>query len=363
MTETSTKPLTICYFGIYAPTAPRDKVYLDGLREKGYTIVECTDTSPSFSKFFNLISKHKKIENYDVMMVGYLSGIVVPLAWLLARLRGKKIVFNALCSMYEASVLDRGQYSKWNPRAWFIWFLDFLTFRLASVSLVESHAQQKYISHSFFVAPKKLPVVYTSADEEVFYPLRFGERIVKNPTFTVVFRGLFLPATGVEYVLEAARILKNEDINFVLIGWGKMNKQVKNYIAQQSLDKVQWIHWFLPASQLREKILRAHVMLGQFSAHERLDRTIQNKTIEALALGMPYITRTSESNRELLVDGENCLFVDPANAEMIAERILLLKENLELSTQIGKNARAFYEQKLSKAVVTETIDSIIKDVS
>ena len=53
------KILTICYFGIYPPTASRDKVYLDGLRKRGFKVLECVDSSRGFSKFFRACGKHE----------------------------------------------------------------------------------------------------------------------------------------------------------------------------------------------------------------------------------------------------------------------------------------------------------------
>ncbi|MDO8664325.1 MAG: hypothetical protein Q7K44_02130, partial [Candidatus Liptonbacteria bacterium] len=70
--------LKICYFGIYRPTAPRDKVYLDGLKKLGFQVVECVDNSAGFLKFFRLAKKHRKLQGqYDILWAGYLSTMVV----------------------------------------------------------------------------------------------------------------------------------------------------------------------------------------------------------------------------------------------------------------------------------------------
>ena len=347
------QPLTICYFGIYKPTAPRDKSCLDGLRAEGVTVLECVDSSPSVSKFFGLIKKHRALTGqYDALMVGYLSGIAVPLARILSR---KKIVFNALCSMYETYVLDRGAYAPGSIAAGAIWLADWLAFRMADVILVESKSQQEFIAKLFRVDPKKLGVTWTGADEEVFFP---EQGIAKKQRFSVVFRGMFLPATGVPHVVEAAKLLRGEDIDFLMIGWGQEQARIEHMISDAKLGagsgsssgaglSLELITHFLPAADLRRRILESHVVLGQFGDHPRMDRTIQHKTFEALALGMPYVTRDSVSNRELLTDGENCIFVPPANPQAIAAAILKLKADPALRDRLGKNARALYAQRLS----------------
>ena len=92
-------PKTICYFGIYHPIAPRDRVYLDGLRALGVAVFPCVDNSRGFLKFWRLWKKHKTLRGaYDILWVGYLSTMVVPLARLISR---KKVVFNALDSSFR----------------------------------------------------------------------------------------------------------------------------------------------------------------------------------------------------------------------------------------------------------------------
>src|SRR3989338_4842887 len=251
----NSKPITICYFGIYRPTAPRDKVYLEGLKKLGVKVEECTDNSLGLLKFFRLTKKHRTLQGqYDILWVGYLSTMVVPLAWLLFR---KKIIFNALDSWYDRTVLDRGAHSRFSPKAWAIWFFDFLAFHLAHIVLVESKQQKLFITKKFFLSPKKLSVVFTGVDEAVFYP---DPTIAKTPDFTVVFRGMFLPATGVEYVIEAARLLKDEDedVQFRIIGWGEpLQTKIQKMIAEQKLFNVNLTTVFLSPDELRNTILSA----------------------------------------------------------------------------------------------------------
>lgn len=347
----------ILYVGIYPPKAPRDKVYIDELKKRGIGFVECIDNSPGFEKFKNVWRKIRALRgDYNLVWVGYLSGALMPVVYLASR---KKIIYNALGSAYEAYVLDRAVCGKYSFRAFLFWLSDFLAFNLSSTVLVESEEQRKYLARQFLVPRRKLQVVYTGVDEEIFHP---DPSVKKLDKFTVVFRGQFIPATGVEYVLEAAKILKDEPINFRIIGWGQLKDDVLRYIVREELNNVELITVFQEPDELRRKILECHVMLGAFSDNPRLDRTIQHKTSEALALGMPYITRDSVSNRELLEDGKNCLFVKMANAINIAERIKLLREDFMLQDRLSVVANRLYFQKLSKVSLGSEVLKIISSI-
>ncbi|MSU54994.1 MAG: glycosyltransferase [Candidatus Taylorbacteria bacterium] len=346
---------TICYFGFYRPTAPRDKVYFDGLKERGYKVIECVDNSPGLLKFFRLAKKLRSLKGeYDFLWAGYLSGRVVSVAWLFSQ---KKIFWNVLNSQYERVILDRGMHSKFSLRAWIFWWIDFFSFHLSDVSLVETESQKGYLVKEFKINPKKLVVVFTGADPDVFYP---DPEVAKRENFTVMFRGMFLPETGVEYILEAAKLLQKESIDFVVMGWGASLLKIESLLKSYNLPRVTLKTEFLPPKVLRELILSCHVMLGQFGNHPHLDHTIQNKTFEALALGMPYITRDSRSNRELLVDGENCVFVPPADPHSIANAILDLKNREDFRNKIGLSARTTYCEKASPEVLAEQIVEIIQ---
>lgn len=349
----NTQQKKIAYAGIYSATAPRDKVYIDELKRRGYDFVECVGTGNGLKKYMGLYRSLKSLQDIDLVWVGYLSPLAVVVAYFATR---KKIVYNALCSSYESYVLDRAMYPKYSLRALFLWVSDFFAFHLANVSLVESESQKQFISRVFFVNKNTLRVVYTGADESIFHP---DASVKKAGVFTVAFRGMFAPATGVLVVLEAAKLLKNEAIRFWISGWGQLQDEVLRYIVTNKLENVELNTVFLDSDLLRQKLLSAHVLLGQFSKNSRLDRTIQHKTIEALALGMPYITRDSVSNRELLIDNKNALFVRPADPEDIARKILILRDNVKLREGLGSRARQTFLLKCQRDVLVQAVLKVL----
>lgn len=336
----------VCYFGIYPPVFARNQVYLRGLEQNGAKVIACFDESPSFMKYLRLMQKHRAVQKkYDVLMVGYLSGVAVPLARLVSR---RPVVYNALSTLYETAVHDRSFASPRSFKAIKAWLIDWLALKLSDLVLVESEAQKKYIGKKFHVCDKKLVRVWTGADDSVFFP---DASVAKRKHFTAVFRGGFLPATGVETVIEAARQLKDSGVNFLVIGRGMLAAKIKAMLSKYGLGNVELVTDYLPADELRQRMLSCHVCLGQFSAHERLDRTLQNKTFEALGLGLPYITRASESSRELLTDRESCLFVPPEDPESLAAAILELKNSPDKRQHLAESGYALYQRELSSQMI------------
>ncbi|MBI5140479.1 MAG: glycosyltransferase [Candidatus Vogelbacteria bacterium] len=348
--------MIVCYFGIYRLEAIRDRLFLEGLKKLDVEVVECVSLSNGVWKFVELFTKLLALKNnYDILWVGYSSGVVVPVARLVSN---KTIVYNALNSLYESVILDQERHSRISLTAIRIWLSDFLAFHLADIVLVETEEQKEFISSFFWVKSSKLKVVFTGADEKVFYP---DSNIRKLEKFTVVFRGWLVNATGAEYILEAAKMLRDigKNIDIIIIGRGQRQNDIKNVIEEDNLTNVKLIMNFLSPDRLRETILSCHVMLGQFGPHARMDRTIQYKTFEAMALGMPYITRESKSNRELLQDRVNCLFVKAGDARDLVDKILELETNQQLRQSLSRGARKLFESRLGYNVAGRIIHEII----
>src|ERR1700733_1250352 len=268
--------MKICYFGIYDPEFSRNKIYMEGLHQNGAEILECNDRTNGFLKFWRLYKKHQKIKNqYDVMIVGYPSQVVVPLAKLISH---KKIVLDALCSLYEGKVISR---RGGTLKAWKTWLVDFFAYYFADVILVESNAQIDFFVKTFFVRREKLVRVFTGASDEVFFP---DSSIPKQLAFTVVFRGQFLPEAGVDTILKSARILQEknqqEDIQFLFMGKDFGDKKLNQKVSEMNLKNVEIISGFLSFKEIREKMLSCYISLGQFAKHDRLQRTIPHKAFE-----------------------------------------------------------------------------------
>jgi glycosyltransferase involved in cell wall biosynthesis len=224
------------------------------------------------------------------------------------------------------------------------------------VVLLETNVQIECVHKAYYVPRRKLYRVFTTVDPTTYKP---DPSVQKSKKFLCVFRGWLTPATGVEYIVEAARHLKDEDIHFRLIVRGQLVPKIEQMIKEYGLTNVELItDRYVDQERLKMLILEGHVYLGQFSKHLRLERTIQFKTIEACAFGLPYITADLPSNRELLTDGVNCLFTHRADPQDIADKILMLKNEPALCERLATAAHALYQQVLAPEVLAGQIIDI-----
>lgn len=350
------KKIKICYFGTYDSEHARNKIYLSGLKQNGAEVIECFDDSRGLVKYYKLFIRHRKIRNqYDLMIVGYAGHILVLFAKIISK---KPVIFNAMISLSEVNVISRRRYSKYSLVGWRTWLIDWLAFKFADLVLVESNKQKDYLVKKFKIKPRKFVRLFTGADDSIFYP---DTNIKKSDEFTVLFRGRFLPEAGVRHIIDAAKILEKKEINFLIIGSRFLEKGIKDQIKKLNLKNLELISKRLEIKKLREKMLTAHVSIGQVENHERLERTIPYKAFESLALRLPYITGNSAGIKELLEDGKNCLMVNLANPKDLAKKILELKDNPELRKKIAKNGYKLYKEKLTPKILGKELLSIINN--
>lgn len=333
----------------YAP----DKRLTDGLRQNGHSVTTYSETNTGIKKYFSLAHKflaHK--EPHDTVIIGYTLPHFVPLIRLLTI---KKIVFNAVATQYEANVISRNTYGSHPLMTLKWWLVDFASLHLSSKVLLESNAQIDFVHNLFFVPRKKLVRSWVSVDEDIFFR---DHSIKKYSEFTVLFRGRFLPESGIDTIIKAAKILESKGVNFLIIGHGFLYRTVNKLMSELHPQNVTKIEEFLSYDELREKMLACNLSLGQLADHPRLTRTLPFKLYESLALGLPYLTGRSAGVLELVEDGETCITVVPNEPTELAEKILFLKKNPEMLTKVGKQGYLLYQEQLtSKKLAEEFITS------
>ena len=155
--------LRVCYMGISSPEFSRNRVYIAALKGEGVQVLECFTQSRGLKKFISLFRKHWMMRNeYDLLVVAYPGYAIVWFARFLSR---KPIIFDALCTAWEAETFSHEASTLRQMR---IKLTDWIAVRCSTSVLVESEEQKKFFVHRFGGNSEKYQVVYTGVDESVF---------------------------------------------------------------------------------------------------------------------------------------------------------------------------------------------------
>lgn len=344
--------MKICYFGDFNPDYSRNRVIIRGLRENGIEIFLSNTSQKGWRKFVDLWGKYRSLnKQFDVVVVGYSdSRLMVLFIKLISR---KKIVWDAFYSLYDSWVFDRKLVRPESFKAKYYWFLDWFSCKLADVILLDTNAQIDYFSKTFGVKESKFIKILVGTDDNVFYS-KTAQKSSDN--FLVHFHGNFIPLQGVEYIIRAAGLLLNYDIQFQIIGRGQEYEKIKKIAAELNLKNITWIG-YVAYEELPDYMSRADICLGIFGKIEKGKRVIPNKAYEAIAMSKPLISGDTLAMRELFTDRRDILFCKSADPQDLAAKILELKNNDELRNEIALNG---YELFKKMATPSKTVLSLIK---
>jgi len=347
--------MTVCYFGIYDPNNSRNRELISGLKENGVEVVQCRVDPAQPFKYWKLFKKHRQIKDYDVMVVGFPGHPVMLLAKLVCR---KPIIFDAFVSLYDSNVFDRKSVSPYSFWALKYWLLDWLSCKLADRVLLDADEHIKYFVKTFRIKKEKFRRILVGTDDSIFYPRDCQKNTDK---FLLLFQGTYIPLQGVEYMIRAAKILENENVQLDIIGRIKTYGPSVELSQKLDVKNVNFID-FMPQTELAERMARADVCLGFFGDTPKAKRCGAFKVTEALAMGKPVLTADTPAMREFLKDRESCLFCRGANAEDLAEKILELKNNPVLREKIADNGYKVYQEKLTPKALGKELKNIIDEL-
>jgi len=178
-------------------------------------------------------------------------------------------------------------------------------------------------------------------------------------TFTVLYHGAYLPLHGTEYIVEAARMTQDEDIQWDFLGWGAYKAETEAKAAGirniRFLEKVPYVD--VP------KVICAHdVVLGVFGTTAKASRVIGNKVYECMACARPTINEFCTGYPPEAKDCPAIKFVPPGDAKAIADAVRAYRDDWTRRDFYFAAARDFFEKHLSMAVIKGQLASILADM-
>ncbi len=347
----------ICYFGTYDPYYPRNQILISGLKKNNCEVYDCNDRSSGIKHYLNLFLKFLKLEKkFETIIVGVLGYTDVPLAWFLAKIFKKVLVFDAFYSLHDTYVDDRQIFKKNSFFALKFFLQDFLCTHLADIVLLDTKHHAKHFVKKYKIRKSKVRYLYIGANENYFKPKKNTR---KSTNFIVEFHGSFQNLQGVDFIIETANKLnKHKDIKFKIVGDGISKKKALILIKKYQLKNVDMIPW-QNIKNIRKIISESDVSLGIFGKTKKANLVIPNKVYEAVALLRPIITMDSPASREVFTNEEDALLVSNKNPDNLAYAIFRLKNNKKLYDKICKSAYNLYRKKLTSKIIGKQLKIII----
>lgn len=215
------------------------------------------------------------------------------------------------------------------------------------------------------VPEEKIEVIYNWVDENAVQPVAKGENPLyeefglSREVFTVVYAGNLGNAQNIGIILDAAQQLKDEDVQFVIFGTGGLEEDIRRRIAGEGLTNVR----LLPL-QPYERVSQVY-SLGDacvVSCKEGLGGSaMPSKTWTIMSCGRPVIASFDEGELKEIIESGPCgVFTHAGKVEEFVAAVRSLMADRERCEQMGRNARKFILENLTKEVGTRKYVEVIR---
>ena len=218
-----------------------------------------------------------------------------------------------------------------------------------------------YVSGSFILSliSKKVLIVPLGIDIPKF---RTREKIRSNRKILLYFGRLF-PYKGLEYLLDAVRIVANNRDDFILyiVGDGVLKNKLENQVKLLKIGNFVKFD-FTPTEKDKLKYYNSCDMfvLPSFIKSEAFG-IVQ---LEAMAFGKPVISVNIPGSGVpyVNVDGITGKIVQPMNSEDLAKSIIELLDHEKTRLRLGKNARERVKKYFDQNKMVKDILSLYNQV-
>jgi glycosyltransferase involved in cell wall biosynthesis len=225
------------------------------------------------------------------------------------------------------------------------------------------HRTYKHCTFAFVTneSYKKIAIERGGMDPEKVYVLRSGPKLerlkIQDPKpevkrgkkYMVGYLGVIGQQEGIEYVLEAARYLKEDkgrnDIFWGIVGGGPHLDALRKQAHDMGLDDCLEFTGRVPDQTLLDYLNTADVCVNSDEYNEMNDKSTMNKVLEYMALGKPIVQFDLTEGRYSAADAS--LYAERNNAHDLADKVLCLLENPEKRRQMSEIGRSRILNELS----------------
>ncbi len=310
---------------------------------------------------FNRAVFAKDARSCDVMFITSTPPIKGAMAGLAKKFNHKPIVYN-LQDIFPDSLAGSGLAKKDG----FLWkigrSIENFTYRKADKIIVISEDFKKNIMAKG-VPEEKIAVVYNWVDESAIKPVAkednplYEEFGLSREKFTVVYAGNLGNAQNISIILDGAK--KLPDVQFAVFGTGGLENEVRERIEKEGLSNVH-----LNPLQPYDRVSQVY-SLGDaciVSCKEGLGGSaMPSKTWTIMSCGRPVIASFDEGElKDILERNELGVFTHAGDVNEFVEGVKSLAANPILCAEMGRNARQFIIDNLTKEVGTKKYIEVLK---
>lgn len=210
----------------------------------------------------------------------------------------------------------------------------------------------------------RVELIPNAADLELFSPERDGqsarERLGLGEDFVCSYFGAMGEANDLTQVVEAAALLRELPITFVLLGGGKRRDSLEQLAERRGATNVVFADPVPDKDSVAELAAASGACLTIFKDVPVLATNSPNKLFDTFAAGRPAVVNTDGWLRSLVEGNDAGLFARPGDARDLADKVAWLAEHRDEAERMGRNARALAEREFDRELLAGRVLAVLE---
>lgn len=298
-----------------------------------------------------------KLKKQDVLMVESPPLFLGITAYLLAKLKGAKLLFN-VSDLWPESAEKLGIISN-------KFLLSMATkleeFCYKKSSLISGQTQgivnnisTRFPNKNVYWLKNGVDINFYDVNKEIEKDAWKNENNYSNEDFILFYGGIIGHAQGLEVILNAAKKLDEyKNIKFVLLGNGPEKEKLIKLRDELKLTNLRFFD-AVPKSEMQRIIMSTNATIIPLKRLDLFKGAIPSKIFENLALKKPIILGVEGEAEELFIKQGKCgVSFIPEDSENLAKQILKLYNDRNLVVELGENGLKYVSENFNRDKIAE----------
>jgi glycosyltransferase involved in cell wall biosynthesis len=306
-----------------------------------------------------------KVGRQDILIVESPPLFLGLSGFFMSRLKKAKLVFN-ISDLWPESAVAMGILRNKTLIGLSTWLEEFL-YRRSHLITGQTQGIIDNIQSRFTSKPVSL--ITNGVNVEVFVPAAQTDQRDKvrkefgiERKFVVGYAGLHGLAQGLETVLQAARILvEQQDLFFTFFGDGPEKERLLQVADQLQVPNVRF-YPTQPTSLMPAVTASFDIALVPLRRLDLFKGALPSKMFEAMAAAVPLIVSVDGEARTLIDKAQAGIFVQPENPGAMADAILQLYKNPVRRKTLGRNGQLYVIEHYDRRRIAEKFEHLLLDL-
>jgi glycosyltransferase involved in cell wall biosynthesis len=331
------------------------KKFAEEIHSDSVRVIRCHDSAGGQDNFISRLKVYfvfvitaiwaglfKTQRKYDIIVVTSPPLFVGLIAYVISRIKRVPFIFE-IRDLWPESAIDTGVIKSKILIKLALLFERFIYKNALAINVLTPAFRETLIRMKH-VPENKIFYVSNAADFSIsenlvnsFNYKNFRSELgISDETLVIIYVGAHGVANGLDQILDAAKILKNDKVLFLLLGDGMLKRSLVQRSVAEEINNVRFID---PVSKLDvfKYILSSDIGTSVLIKNDTFKTVFSNKTFDYMSCKKPILMAIDGISRDLIEDSKSGIFVEPENPYDFANKVHYYINNPQFLLEHGLN--------------------------